>query len=254
MDRKEQLLQLNAWWRSTLGRLVMQIEMDKLIQVFPDIFGYHLVLLGTVNQFNLVEYSVIPYQSVLNPFHKDNDYAKTISGEWESLPLAANSVDVIVAPHTLEISPDPMQVIQEIHRALIPEGRLLLFGFNPYSMWRLKGMFQSQPKSIPWCCQFQSLGAIKRELTHLGFKIIGYDYFLFQPPLHNIKLMEKLGFLNRLSHLGLKGLSGVYFIEAQKKVRGPRALQVDRAAAYKKIKMKKPVAAPTTRVLDEEQV
>lgn len=230
----ELLRQLNAWWSSTLGQLVIQVETEKLIKVFPQLFGYHILLLGIVSQFKMIEYSVIPYQSVVNPFHKDNGFAKTITGKWDVLPFANNSVDLIVLPHTLDFSEDSRAVLQEACRVLIPEGRLLVFGFNPFSLWRFKSFLSEGRETKPMNCELKSLGSIKRDLRSQNFQIIDQDYFLFQPPMKNIRMMEKLGFLNKISRFGLKGLSGVYFIEAQKKVQGMKAVHINRALAYAK--------------------
>lgn len=231
----ELLRQLNLWWSSTLGQLVLQVEMEKLIKVFPSIFGYHILLLGTVAQFKMIEYSVIPYQSVINPFHKDNSLTKTITASWDMLPIASNSVDLVVLPHTLDFSDHPTAVLQEACRVLIPEGRLLLFGFNPYSLWRVKSFLSLDKKAKPVNCEFKNVGFIKKELRSQGFELLDQDYFLFQPPMKNIRMMEKLGFLNKISRFGLKGLSGIYFIEAQKKLRGVTAVHIGRAMACNKI-------------------
>ena len=234
----ELLRQLNAWWSSTLGQLVIQVETEKLIKVFPQIFGYHILLLGIVAQFKMIEYSVIPYQTVINPFHKDDGFAKTITGRWDVLPFASNSVDLVVLPHTLDFSEDATTVIQEACRVLIPEGRLLVFGFNPFSLWRFKSYLtqeRREKKTKPVNCELKSVGSIKRELRRQNFQIIDQDYFLFQPPMKNIRMMEKLGFLNKISRFGLKGLSGVYFIEAQKKVEGMKAVHISRALVYNKV-------------------
>ena len=239
MDKQKAMKrnQLKQWWHSTLGQLVLQIEMDKLIKVFPEVFGYHLLLLGTTGQFKMVEYSVIPYQSVVNPFLNDTHHAKTITADWHDLPFLNNSVDVIVAPHTLDFAENTAHLIDEMHRVLIPEGRILLFGFNPFSLWRLKGTFSRKKQAMPWSCQFTSAMAVKKQLSRLGFKILDEDYFLFQPPMKSIRRMERLGFLNKLGKFGLKGLSGIYFIEAQKKIEGVSTLHLH-AAARKKIKAK----------------
>lgn len=250
-ETQELLRQLNGWWSSTLGQLVIQVEAEKLVKVFPQVFGYHILLLGIVAQFKMIEYSVIPYQSVINPFTSDNAAAKTITSKWECLPFANNSVDVVVLPHTLDFSENPMAIIQEACRVLIPEGRLLIFGLNPYSLWRLTSSLSRGKKRMPWCCDFKSAGSIKRELTRLECQIIGQDYFLFQPPMQNIARMEKLGFLNKISRFGLRGLSGIYFIEAQKKVQGVRAIHINRAAAYHTVKGQSPVVTSVHRSKEE---
>lgn len=240
--------QLERWWQSTLGQLVMQVEMEQLIKVFPEIFGYHLLLLGTTSQFKMVEYSVIPYQSVINPFLKDKSHAKTITAQWNHLPILNNSVDVIIAPHCIEFADNGLDLLDEMHRVLIPEGRIILFGFNPFSLWRFKGLL-SRAKAAPWCCRFTGINPVRRHLKRLGFTIEKEDYFLFQPPMKNINTMEKLGFLNKLGKVGLKGLSGIYFIEAQKKVAGVRTLHLHHAKV-KKVKARQ-AAASSARVSEK---
>ena len=66
----------------------------------------------------------------------------------------------------------------------------------------------------------------------------------------NINSMEKLGFLIKLGKIGLKGLSGIYFIEAQKKVAGVRTLHLHHAKV-KKIKARQ-VATSSARMPEKE--
>ena len=46
------------------------------------------------------------------------------------LPFAANSIDLVVMPHVLEFYDDPHQILREVERILIPEGQIVLTGFN----------------------------------------------------------------------------------------------------------------------------
>jgi ubiquinone/menaquinone biosynthesis C-methylase UbiE len=36
-------------------------------------------------------------------------------------------------PHLLDFTTEPHQVLREVERVLVPEGRLLMTGFNPVS-------------------------------------------------------------------------------------------------------------------------
>jgi SAM-dependent methyltransferase len=51
------------------------------------------------------------------------------------LALAADSLDLVVLPHTLERSADPHACLREVERVLIPEGQVLITGLNPWSLW-----------------------------------------------------------------------------------------------------------------------
>lgn len=52
------------------------------------------------------------------------------------LPLASDSVDVLVLHHTLDVTRHPQQVLRESVRVLRPGGTLLLVGFDPIGRWR----------------------------------------------------------------------------------------------------------------------
>jgi SAM-dependent methyltransferase len=58
--------------------------------------------------------------------------------EFDALPFASQSLDLVVLAHTLESARDPHLALREVERVLVPEGRVLIFGFNPLSLWRLK--------------------------------------------------------------------------------------------------------------------
>jgi ubiquinone/menaquinone biosynthesis C-methylase UbiE len=55
-----------------------------------------------------------------------------------ALPFAANSLDLVVLPHTLELSLDPHATLREVERVLVPEGRVVISGLNPASLWGLR--------------------------------------------------------------------------------------------------------------------
>jgi hypothetical protein len=44
----------------------------------------------------------------------------------------------VVLPHTLELARDPHQTLREVERVLVPEGRVVITGFNPASLWGLR--------------------------------------------------------------------------------------------------------------------
>ena len=51
----------------------------------------------------------------------------------DALPLATDSVDALLLPHTLELHDNPHEVLREVARVLIPEGHVVVLGFNPVS-------------------------------------------------------------------------------------------------------------------------
>ena len=58
--------------------------------------------------------------------------------DFAALPFPANSLDLVVLPHTLELHADPQPTLREVERVLVPEGRVVISGFNPASLWGLR--------------------------------------------------------------------------------------------------------------------
>jgi hypothetical protein len=44
----------------------------------------------------------------------------------------------VVLPHALELARDPHHALREVERVLVPEGRVVISGFNPASLWGLR--------------------------------------------------------------------------------------------------------------------
>ena len=60
--------------------------------------------------------------------------------ELHALPLPNASLDAIVVHHGLEAAEDSRMAVREIARVMSPGGRLVICGFNPYSLWGLSNL------------------------------------------------------------------------------------------------------------------
>ncbi|MEJ7138865.1 class I SAM-dependent methyltransferase [Amphibiibacter pelophylacis] len=54
---------------------------------------------------------------------------------FDELPFPDESLDLVVLPHTLDLSDNPHQLISEAYRVLRPQGRLWISGLNATSLW-----------------------------------------------------------------------------------------------------------------------
>ena len=63
----------------------------------------------------------------------------------EALPFAAESMDLLLLPHALDDGEPCRSVADEAYRVLAAEGRLVLSGFNPHSVWRLLYRIERKP-------------------------------------------------------------------------------------------------------------
>lgn len=56
----------------------------------------------------------------------------------DRLPFASESIDLIILPHAFEFAENPHMILREVDRVLIPEGQVIISGFNPASLWGLR--------------------------------------------------------------------------------------------------------------------
>ena len=60
----------------------------------------------------------------------------------------------MVLPHVLEGHDNPHEVLREAERVLMPEGQVVISGFNTASLWRLRQMFApGGTRAAPWDAQ-----------------------------------------------------------------------------------------------------
>ena len=120
-------------------------------EAVADIFGYHAVQLG-MPRIDGLRTNRMPHQWLAlgadawlgefggadNPDSSVAPRAVALWAEPVALPFPSASLDLVVLPHTLELSADPHHVLREVERVLVPEGRVVVAGFNPNSFWGLR--------------------------------------------------------------------------------------------------------------------
>lgn len=183
----------------------------------PQLHGLCLVQLGIYTTQTWLESSTILHKFILN--FADPDLPGDVYAKPLELPIANSSVDVVFMPHILAFTENPERLLAEVDRILVPEGHLILIGFNPFSLWGLARLFKSK-QSVPWSGKFLSALTVRKILTHLGFQIIEHENFLYRPPLENEKLFHKLKPLEAIGNAILPIPGGAYILIARKKVHG----------------------------------
>ena len=101
----------------------------------------------------------------------------------EALPFAAESMDLLLLPHALDNGEPCRAVADEAYRVLAVEGRLVLSGFNPHSVWRL--LYRIERKPFP--CESGGLpfGRLKEAFEAEGF-VFERTEWLAGWPLHDV--------------------------------------------------------------------
>ena len=160
---------LELWLDSPRGRALLALEEAELKRVLPDVFGRHLLQIGDWGrEAQLLASAETLHHAVLGGITNTGN-AATI--DPHNLPLANQSVDALLLPHTLEFSASPHTVLREASRVLNDRGRLFVLGFNPYSPWALRARLGLRYAAFPASARPVSNGRLTDWLQLLDFEV-----------------------------------------------------------------------------------
>lgn len=217
-DRDEPLRLLEEWFASPLGRELVVQEEACLRRLLGDIFGYYLLQVGMTAGFEgAVGASRIRQRILLPVDSRPGTLGSQVVASPDYLPVAADSVDAVLLPHTLDFAADARQVLREVERVLIPEGRVVLIGFNALSLWGLWRLLRRDQGRVPWCGRFLTPFRVADWLSLLGFDVERQEMMMFRPPWPRT-LLHRLSFVEPAGRRFWPLLGGVYAIRAVKRV------------------------------------
>ena len=206
------------WFETPLGQYSLQREQAYYDQVVANIFGFNALQLGLLDH-DFLRASRIPTRLMAGMGAE-----VALRAEPEQLPLAGQSIDLLLLPHVLEFSAHPHQILREAERVLMPEGNLIISGFNPFSLWGLWRLLPYNRRAYPWRGRFISLPRLKDWLALLGFEVVGGRMCCYRPPFQQEQLLGKFQFMEDAGDRWWALAGGVYFIQAKKKVQGMRLI------------------------------
>jgi SAM-dependent methyltransferase len=136
-----------------------------------------------------------------------------VQARLTQLPVASDAVDAVLLPHTLEFETDPYSVLREVDRVLTGEGKLLVLGFHPWSLWGLR----AKATRAGWPPQLRRLLSERRLRDWLG--LLGYEVaetrrYLYETPWGEPALPARS--LHRSWYNPLP--AGAYLMKARKRV------------------------------------
>jgi len=209
---------LTDWFRTPLGQYLLEKERSYLDDVTPDIFGFHALQLG------LPEVDLLRESRIAHRMRSASSGEPDLYARCHELPLATQSIDLVVLPHVLEFAEEPHAILREVDRVMMPEGRLVIVGFNPWSLWGLRSALGFSRNEFPWNGRFVSLLRVKDWLALLGFDVNAGRLVGYAPPFDNGKLRRRFGFMEPAGDRWWAVGGAVYMLQAIKRVRGMRLL------------------------------
>ena len=209
-----------SWLDTPIGAYLLAQEQVLFDQRVGDIFGFNALQLGFL-QADLLRNSRIPYAI------KASETKGHLFCETQQLPIATSAMDLVLLPHTLDFSVSPQQTLREVERVLVPEGHVVITGFNPISAWGLRRFVSKRcsSSSAIWHAHFLSSLRIKDWLNLLGFEVVSTQMACYKLPVQSDSWMHRLDALDRLGNRCWPMLGGVYCIVAKKRVLGMRIIK-----------------------------
>lgn len=251
MAQDSVIIEMAPWLKAPAGRYLLAWEQRQLDRVVADIFGYHALQVGWP-MVQALRSSRISHRWLLNDGALDagllfnpeliQDEDSGLSGgegalpvsilsDYDALPFPGNSLDLVVLPHTLEMTSDAHHTLREVERVLMPEGRVVIVGFNPASLWglchRLDTIGQRVGMTSPVMSEtgeFIGWRRLRDWLRLLGFEIEAGHFGCYRPPFASQGWLDRSAWWDQAGERWWPVFGSVYVLVAVKRVRAMRLL------------------------------
>ncbi|MEO6624325.1 MAG: methyltransferase domain-containing protein [Burkholderiaceae bacterium] len=252
----DQIIDLQDFFQTPQGRYLLEWERAQMDRTVADIFGYHALQLGMPGLRTLLTnrmphrwvahsiggQSVTPSGMAPMAAHGSTQTGpgQTVPGEsqtvdllcdFAALPFAANSLDLVVLPHTLELDADPHATLREVERVLVPEGRVVICGVNPASLWGLRQRRAHLYRRLgygdlflPREGEFIGYWRLRDWLRLLSFEVESGRFGCYRPAVVSEQWLDRFHWMDRVGERWWPIFGAVYFVVAVKRVRGMRLL------------------------------
>ena len=233
MSDPQSIVTFSDFLDSAPGRYVLEWEQRVLDAAVADIFGYHAMQLG-MPQIDALRENRMPLRcvaldgsSAISAWTEGETNGRretAVVARFDELPFASTSIDLLVLPHVLEFAQEPHRVLRDVDRVLVPEGHLVLTGFNPASLWgahHWMGRIGVRP-FLPRSSQLIALPRLKDWLKLLSFEVNRGRFGCYLPWVRTESWIARLSFLEKAGDRWWPFLGGIYALTAVKRVHGMR--------------------------------
>jgi SAM-dependent methyltransferase len=159
---------LAEWLESPLGMRLRAAELAAAAEPLRRVFGSQLLQVGAWGgPEDFLGLAGTVRRAVCAPTREAG--VGFVAEDWQ-LPVASHSVDAALLPHTHERSSEPHQLLRECERILTGGGRLIVLGFNPWSLVGLRRLL-SRGRWPPGVEQIYSERRLRDWLSLLNFDV-----------------------------------------------------------------------------------
>lgn len=217
---------LKNWFSTSPGRVTYEQEKCLLDEALKNLFGYFLVQLGCVSKGSLLENSRIKSKILVDeviPHVLRKDSFHWVQAELDFLPIGREKADVVVLPHTLETVDDPYYLLRQVDNMLLPEGHIVITGFNGIACMPFRLKYFSKLKGFN-DANYRRVGRLKEWLEVLGYEVKTVKYSSVMCFAANEKYKSWAKFIEKVEQALLRiGLNfgNVYCLVAKKHIDSP---------------------------------
>jgi SAM-dependent methyltransferase len=264
------IIQLPQWLKSPAGQYLLAWEQRHLDHAVADLFGFHALQLG-LPQLEALRANRMPHRWLAVESPRDDEVPPgdpadcadraqprgdgctdgpaprvlvvpqpALRCHFDALPFDAASLDLVILPHALELARDPHLALREVERVLVPEGRAIIVGFNPASLWgarqRLGRLRRRISRSsgelfLPHAGEFVGYRRLRDWLRLLSFEVEAGRFGCYIPPLTSARWLARFEWMERAGEHWWPVFGALYYIVAVKRVRGMRLVGLIRKDA-----------------------
>ncbi len=247
---------LQDWFQTPQGRYLLDWERTQLDRVVADVFGYHALQLGLLTV-DALQANRMPHRwrASHTPLQLHGGAGRPSTGgegttgpgegqrptpaahsanlvcDFAALPFPANSLDLVVMPHTLELHLDPHATLREVERVLMPEGRVVICGLNPASLWGLRQRRSEWYRRmgmgevfLPQAGDMIGYWRLRDWLRLLSFEVESGRFGCYRPAVARDAWLQRFHWMERAGARWWPIFGAAYFLVAVKRVRGMRLL------------------------------
>jgi SAM-dependent methyltransferase len=132
---------VRQWLETPFGQALLAQEARVVEEAFDGIFGEQCLQLGLWGEPNtFLRFARTQRSTCIADWPNASDEARPGAiGHLHRLPVASDSVDAVLLPHTLDYSDDRSHaILREADRVLRPHGHLIVLGCKPGGLWGLR--------------------------------------------------------------------------------------------------------------------
>ncbi len=238
------------WIESPLGSWLLEQEQCWMDESLEDIFGYNALQIGPA-KLDSLRSNRIQCKARLcfsSKTTKKNRYPNTLIVSPELLPLESQSIDLLVLSHVFESVKNPHQFLREAERVLIPEGKLIICGFNSFSLWAVYRKF-NKDEFIEGMNNWIGISRLKDWCELLDLKIVGGEYSTYLPPINSKRWIKKFQWMEHAGARWWPTTGAVYYLTAIKR---NSSINLIEPKKWNPPKFKKHSAASIGKTISEE--